>query len=249
MKTEAIQKINKMGKISCVIALICKILLIIGMVLCLIGAVLCFVFPEEAIKVTRTATTVTEVDYGALGITVPEEEKELLEQMQMSDDEWRVETTEGNILSGTLEIGAEGKSYVPTGMSIVGDTVKMEMLSEEGTLTIRDAGVMVLVAMAAVIMTFITFIFISGLCKAFRDCESPFEENVIKKMQRLAIALIPWTVISSVTDSVLTGLLSGKTEWSFVVDMGVVLVNLIVFVLVYIFKYGAVLQQESDETL
>jgi len=36
---------------------------------------------------------------------------------------------------------------------------------------------------------------------------------------------------------------------TFGIDFGVVLIILIVFALVYIFKYGAVLQQESDETL
>jgi len=33
------------------------------------------------------------------------------------------------------------------------------------------------------------------------------------------------------------------------VDLGMVLIILFIFVLAYIFKYGAVLQQESDETL
>ena len=33
------------------------------------------------------------------------------------------------------------------------------------------------------------------------------------------------------------------------VDLGMVLIIFFIFVLVHIFKYGAVLQQESDETL
>jgi len=43
--------------------------------------------------------------------------------------------------------------------------------------------------------------------------------------------------------------MSGGIHLIFSIDLGVVLVVLIVLVLVSIFKYGAVLQQESDETL
>jgi hypothetical protein len=91
--------------------------------------------------------------------------------------------------------------------------------------------------------------FASSLCKAFRDCETPFEDNVIKKMQNLAYSLIPWVFVSAATDSVVSSLTTNMVAITFGIDFGVVLIILIVFALVYIFKYGAVLQQESDETL
>ena len=68
-------------------------------------------------------------------------------------------------------------------------------------------------------------------------------------MKHLAVALIPWCIISSVSDSTFSSIVSGKPSFSLSVDLGMVLVVLVVLVLVYIFKYGAVLQQESDETL
>ena len=99
-------------------------------------------------------------------------------------------------------------------------------------------------------MALVTLFFVGALCKAFRYCESPFEENVIKKMQNLAISLIPWTIISSIAESFVTNLLNvGRFEFGIGVDFNVVLVIALIFVLVYIFKYGAVLQRESDETL
>ena len=101
-----------------------------------------------------------------------------------------------------------------------------------------------------VIMTLVTLFFVGFLCKAFRYCESPFEENVIKKMQNLAISLIPWTIISSIADNFITNLINvGNFELGISIDIKVVLVIILIFVLVYIFKYGAVLQRESDETL
>ena len=63
-------------------------------------------------------------------------------------------------------------------------------------------------------------------------------------------SLIPWTIISSIADNFITNLMNvGNFELGISVDFKVVLVIILIFVLVYIFKYGAVLQRESDETL
>jgi len=59
--------------------------------------------------------------------------------------------------------------------------------------------------------------------------------------------LIPWTVVSTVSDVVLYH--SERFPINFSVNINMVIVVLLVLALVYIFKYGAVLQQESDETL
>ena len=77
--------------------------------------------------------------------------------------------------------------------------------------------------------------------------------KLIKKVESyiyLAISLIPWTIISSMAESFVANLLNvGSFEFGISVDFNVVLVIVLIFVLVYIFKYGAVLQRESDETL
>ena len=56
--------------------------------------------------------------------------------------------------------------------------------------------------------------------------------------------------ISSIADNFITNLINvGNFELGISIDIKVVLVIILIFVLVYIFKYGAVLQRESDETL
>ena len=68
-------------------------------------------------------------------------------------------------------------------------------------------------------------------------------------MQNLAYALIPWTVVTTISNSISDSVMNHKISLNFTLDLGVVLIGLVVLVLVHIFKYGAVLQQESDETL
>lgn len=252
MKEQAIQKINKVGKISAVVAIISKILVILGFVVCAISLVICLVLPKDLVKVTTVGNMVTEVNYGSLGIEVSDEEIQQWEDMQamLEDGEnLRIETVQNGMMSGNLSFSSTSQTYIPTEVDIEEGMVTVDMQSPDVVITLRSVAGLIITAMIALAMTIVTITFIEGLCKAFRDCQSPFEENVIKKMQRLAYVLIPWTLISSVSESIITSFMSNSINFSFSLDLGVVLVVLIVLVLVYIFKYGAVLQQESDETL
>ena len=104
-------------------------------------------------------------------------------------------------------------------------------------------------ALICMIMTLVTIHFIKNLCKEIKVCESPFSEGVITNIKRLAYSLIPWVFISGITDSIVGSAFTGKVSIDLNIQLGMVMVVLIVLALAYIFRYGAVLQQESDETL
>jgi hypothetical protein len=86
------------------------------------------------------------------------------------------------------------------------------------------------------------------LCKAFAKCNSPFDEEVIKKMRLFAISLIPWSVFSMLGNYMIA-YMSGSPKVNLSINIAVVFTIVVIFALTYIFRYGAVLQQESDETL
>ncbi|MDE6087635.1 MAG: hypothetical protein K2G25_04550, partial [Oscillospiraceae bacterium] len=65
-------------------------------------------------------------------------------------------------------------------------------------------------------------------------CETPFEENVLKTMKNFGFALIP------------TGLVC-LSDGGISLTAIVLIIAIIIFT--YIFKYGAELQKESDETV
>ena len=229
MKEQAISRINKIGKISSVITLIAKILVGLGLVLSLIGAIICFVIPEDLFKMSVVGDVIMEVDFESMGIELTEAEvQEAQEHMK-----WEFAGEEGDF----SEVSVSQEQILMTG-SYDGFSFAMGDLR----------GILVLTVITLT-MTFITLLFIGELCKAFRDCQSPFEESVIGKMQKLAYALIPWTIVATVSNSITDSIMNHKVSLNFTLDLGVVLIVLIVLVLVHIFKYGAVLQQESDETL
>lgn len=243
MKEQAISRINKVGKVCTVVALICRILVIVGLSAVVIGTVACFVLPNDLINVELSGEINADVNYDSLGIDIPEDKLEKAEAF-IRDKEQGTHRRGDDYLTTS-----NGQLYMAEEIIAEDGTVSVKLSSDVISFDLRKVAEMLLVVTIALVMTLVTLFFISALCKAFRDCKSPFEENVIKKMQNLAIVLIPWTIVSSLTGSIRAAFMTNNFRWSVGVDLGVVFVVLIVLVLAYIFKYGAMLQQESDETL
>ena len=223
---------EKAGKISSIISVIAnivlsvsKILVGMGLFLLLVGVVVCFMVPESFVKFGIG----TEMD-----ITV-----------DMNSIEQNLSDADVEMLKKDMVVNGEA----PAEVTIDNNVIRVSGADENLTLTLRDIAWLLVVVTLGLVMTMITLCFISGLCKAFRDCSTPFEANVIKKMQNFAYSLIPWALVSTVTQSVSNSLVSNKLDLTLSVDLGVIIVVLVVFLLVHIFKYGGVLQQESDETL
>ncbi len=73
------------------------------------------------------------------------------------------------------------------------------------------------------------------LSKTLETCSSPFEENVLAAMKKLSISLIPFGIF-------VFGI-SGISA------VALILMILVVMLFINIFRYGAKLQQESDDTV
>ena len=87
------------------------------------------------------------------------------------------------------------------------------------------------------------------LCKAFQACRSPFDEPVIHRMNTFAWTLIVCAVVSCFARASVAAILSGWQRMSFNLNLTSVFTALMVFFLCMVFRYGAQLQREADETL
>ncbi len=245
MKEQAIKKINTIGKISYIAAVIAKCVVIAGLVATIVVAIICFTMFGDSMKVDMAAQMDLELNCEKLDISY----EDILDGIDEDGTEIKKQSVKHGDTNGNIILSISEENYKMANIEIKDDIMTAQLESNTYSFTLKDVGVMMLVSSVAMVMTIVTISFVESLCKAFRDCTSPFDGKVIKKMQNLAISLIPWTIISSVIDSSLDSFLEGGFRLSLNIDLGVALVVLIVFILVYIFKYGAVLQQESDETL
>ena len=235
MKQEAITKINKMGKVGQIFALIAKILLGIGIAMMLAVTIATAFIPKEFVKITTGGTAQVEVNLQSIGVSLTEED---IDNINNSEAEAKNSTINANDVEYNInEMTADENGIY---LDVAADNIVFNLSSTFGIM---------LLATIALILSFVTVWFAGALCKAVAQCQTPFEENIIKKLQYLAYSLIPWAFFTTVSDSMLSGMMTGKMQANVGVDLGMVLVIVIIFALTYIFKYGSVLQQESDETL
>ncbi len=232
-KETAIKKINKMGSIGRVISTIMIVILILGDIAAILGIAALAIIPDGLVTVKGSTELRMDVDPGVAGGNI--------------DD-----SMVGNFMGGGH-------------FSVGGFDFEMDKAQNDGTISyvvnpytsnidIKNFTSIVAATVGVITMALINCFFIRSLCNAFKSCSSPFEENIVKKLRNLAFSLIPWTVLGSLT-SILSGaaistfLMGSKQRFTVSIDLSMLLVVAIILMLSYIFKYGAVLQQESDETL
>lgn len=81
---------------------------------------------------------------------------------------------------------------------------------------------------------FVALMFGIKLAKAFQTCSTPFSDEIITKLTSFGKSLIPLGIVSLFTDGLGTGIL---------------IPLLLLFMFISLFKYGAELQKEADETV
>ena len=241
-KESAIGKINKVGKIGTVIITILKVLLIIGMVVTVVRSVLLYIIPDDIFTADMTMNVDMKIDMASF----------------VSKDD-KIETWEEQNIEETLK-----KEFAndPETNGTNGD-MKLEVLDCDGY-AISVRGIMdvmkislhrcafgVAALLIYLIASFVSVMFAGRLTKALRDCRTPFEETVIKALKCFAYSLIPWAFISCIVDNIGNRIwsMSYMPQFSFSVNVSIILIVIVVLGIAYVFQYGAVLQQESDETL
>jgi len=236
MKNETITKVNKIGKVGQVIATIAKVIISIGAIACLVSGIILLAMPDDMLAIHMEGKAAVEIN-------VPVANGQLL--VNTGDGPTVVVgsvSTEGSLELNGTEYGIVGMTPTENGFLIDAET-------DNYTLTLNQlTGVVFMAAVNCTVM-WVVMHFVEKLCKIFKDCETPFTEEVVQTLKKVAIALIPMAFVSNLTSSVTNSIMSGNVNIVIGVDMTTVLLVLIIFMLAAIFSYGTVLQQESDETL
>lgn len=237
MNSEIKKKVNTVGKVGHILAVIAKIFLIAGMVCMILGIAVGVIFPRDAVQADLSGEVTVHVSeklykgkFPVIGSLEDPEDWNIKIAGEDFDDV-RIEKTDGGI-----DITGSMRGAVP----VLG--------------TLFKGCVLGLVYMTAVL---VVFCFLDALMKEFRTCETPFSPGVVRKMSNFAWSLLPMGLLSGFSGgevlpvrffSVNTFSVNGIGS-EFTINISVVLMILVVFALVQVFKYGAELQQQADETL
>lgn len=231
MKQEVVAKINKFGKIGEVIAQISRIFVILGAVILLAAGILMLAMPKDFIAMDYYVGMDMMVDLDAVGETITEDDMAELEA-----DAYTVTTSDTEMVIVDVEADAEA------------NTLNVKFASEPTNMfNATKIVIFILLQLLLMVVNFITITFIVKLCKEFKTCETPFSEGVIKRIKQVGFSLIPWCIVYPTAEAAANFMVSNNLNIS--IDIGMIIMVLVVLVLAYIFQYGAMLQQESDETL
>jgi len=228
MKKTPIQKINGLGKAAYIISKITKVFLIIAAVFILIAGILVFAMPTDFMSIRLDSQADISLDYSFSNTSLDKiiDDEDLLEDWEINGIEYEVE-----------EHSDDGR------------TIHLSARAEKTTLNVWHLRLLMIAGLILTTAVCVGTHFLCDLFKALSVSTTPFEESIIQKMRRLAIALIPVSIISGSMKELIDSLQTGDITIGISIDFTQVVVILVLFALVYIFKHGAELQQESDEPL
>lgn len=234
MKNEIMTKVNKIGNAGQIIANIAKVVIAIGAVACLVSGIILTVLPDDMVVIHVDGKAAVEINMPMVGNQIVSEDGPSVVIGSVSTD-------------GALELN--GIEYGVVGMTQTENGFLMEAEADSYTLRFNQLTSVVFLAAVNCAAMWVVMHFVAKLCKLFKECETPFTEEVVQTLKKVAIALIPMAFLSNLTTSVTDSIMSGSVNIVIGVDMTTILLVLIIFMLSAIFSYGTMLQQESDETL
>lgn len=218
---ENLKKIQTIGKISKIVALVVCVLAFVATGFALIGATVCASIPESWLSVSGQVNGTVEIG-SSLSVW-----KEALERLggagEGSFGTWSVE---GGKLFVSLR-SPDFKNIPLTKMAAVALTAAAFRLAFYGVI----------------------LLFVSKFARALEKNSTPFCDACIKYLKITAFVLLGWAIVGKTALKFVGGLFFGQLGGGLSVDGGMILISLVFLLLAYIFQYGAKLQREADETL
>ena len=229
------KKINTAGLIGYIIS----ILLIIAMIACLVGtciaAVGVGVISDEDVNV-KTSTNINVTASGDI--------------LSKLDSFIKIDGVEelGDLSEGGKAENLEDSDLSELSVEKSENGIKVNALTNEVTFSAKRL-IFALVITAVYLLAIVIMLYmIKAFMKALKSCDTPFADNVIRPMQKFGYSLIPVVVLSMINNSAWEGFIN-SSSFDFSINIEAILVLAVVFILIMVFKYGAELQKQSDETL
>ena len=236
MENSNIKKINTAGLVGYILSIILIIgafVAIVALVLCTIGAV---TISDNDINV-KIATNV-EIDSAGnfldkIGSFISIDGIDDLNALT-EDAKDGIKVNDGDL--SELQIQEKDNGFVVN--------------AKTNEITISMKRIVVALIAGLVFLGFVTYALftVKALMKALKGCSTPFSEEVIKRMTRFSYAIICVVVLNTLLSGCWSSLTT-KFTYKININLESVLFVAVIYILVVVFKYGAKLQQESDETL
>lgn len=226
MESNIQTKVNRIGKAGKAVSIVLIVLLSIGAFGLLVSGIVCSVLPKNAVEVTLSADVDVLVGKDLLG------------------SKWET------LVSQDLKAAAEniGSSFRGMTLEKVESGLHLHGPMNAETYVLAHAQRSILTGLVPILCTIVALIMLLRLSEAFRVCRTPFEEPVIRRMNVFAFTLMLASVVTCIASGFYIPF-PGFRSSGLRLNLTPVFIALVVLFLSMIFRYGAQLQKEADETL
>lgn len=232
MKNSNMKAINGIGKACSIISNIAFIFCIVGFVSLIIVEIGILAFPMDKIKLSGNADAVVTVEAEDMDFGIKTANYHFIENNQngfrVDVDQEGITISDDKIDFGgiwSLDVDEVETSDNGATFKLTGDFGEFNKGAIKRKLSLK-----MLEAFISVVATAVTLFFARRVFKELSKCETPFTDDIVKKMKVFGWVMIGYGVLTNLN---LTTIVAG----------------LAVLMLGYVFAHGKDLQQESDETL
>lgn len=256
MESNIKKKVNTIGLVGKIISIILIVVMSLACLGSLLGAIVIAVLPKDAITVDFNVDTGVTIGKSLFGSALDEIPDNITFEMPDPDSAEFAEFQEAFAQMKQLHIDLNDlrMEKTPEGLKMQIGMTGFRMKLQE----FSGAAFTAFVYCAALL---VIMIFLLRLSNAFRKCDTPFSDLVIKRMTVFGWVLLIGSVVASVVEAIGSALIlrsigltsamnsAGIPVFSFNLRLAPIVIALVLFFLTMIFRYGAQLQKESDETL
>ena len=235
MENQSVKKINIAGNIGYVISILLIVCTIVSMVGIAIGTIATAVVSNNEINVKIA----TNVDISSKGNFI----NKIIPFVSIDGVDLKniTEEAKDNIKVNDEDISELSIQEQDGGLNIKAKT-------NEITISMKKITIFLVATFVYLLVVTIALYKIKSLMKSLKTAETPFTPEIIKKMTTFANTLIAVVLARTIHGGFVTLLTSGNNfHLSF--DLSSILLVAVIYLLIFVFKYGAVLQKESDETV
>lgn len=237
MKNSNINKINTAGLIGYIISIILIVCTITGMVV--IG-----IFTAGAATISKDNINVkvaTNVDINSTG--------NFLGKLNSFIKVNGIEDL--STLTEDAKEGIKLEDNDISELSVKEENGGLNIIAKTNEITISMKKIIIALILSFIFLGVVTYALymVKALMKSLRKCETSFSEEVIKNMTRFGTSLICVVVLKIIFGGFWSTLTVPGFIYNLNIDLSSILLVAVIYILIIVFKYGAGLQQESDETL
>ena len=225
------KKINNIGEAGNVVSIILIVLQALGTLALIAGLVVFAILPKDALSLGISFDADATIGKSLIGAYMDKIDPDDLKEMNVTISAGETKATE---VKTSVEKTEDG---LVAGISTSRINVPSSRLSYA-----------MIAGLIRCIAALVVLIILNRLSREFKRCDTPFSDGVIRWMTVFAWVLLGASVFSQAASAIASGLMF-KSGFHFNLNLTTLFITLLVLFLTMIFRYGAKLQHEADETL